>query len=75
MAVKMLIPDFEWNKDRQVKERVAAALKHIKNPQYIKGILAVETELAREEIKKALAVELEKRAKAKKAKKAKKEAK
>lgn len=59
-AVKMLIPDFKWDKDRPVKERVAEALKHIKNPQYIKGILAVETELAREEIKKALAKELEK---------------
>lgn len=65
-AVKMLMPDFEWNKDRPIKERVAAALKHIENPQFIKGVLAVETELAREEIKKALAAELEKRAKAKK---------
>lgn len=69
MAVKMLIPEFEWNKDRQVKERVASAMKHIENPQYIKGILAVETEHAREEIKKALAAELGKRKKAKKPKK------
>lgn len=66
MAVKMLIPEFEWNKDRPLKERVADALKHIKNPQYLKGILAVETELAREEIKKALAAALAKRRKAKK---------
>lgn len=65
-AVKMLIPDFEWDKDRPVKVRVQAALKYIEKPQYMKGILAVETELAREEIKKALAVELKKRSKAKK---------
>ena len=65
-AIKMLIPGFEWNKDRKIGERVAGAMKHIQNPQYIKGILAVETELAREEIKKALAIELEKRKKAKK---------
>ena len=32
----------------------------------MKGILAVETELAREEIKKALSAELKKRSKAKK---------
>lgn len=62
-AVKMMIPNFEWNKDRQVKERVAAALEHIKNPMYLKGILAVETDLAREEIKKALAAALENRGK------------
>jgi hypothetical protein len=67
-AVKMLVPDFEWNKDRKVPERVAAAMKHVENPLYIKGILAVETDLAREEIKKALAAELEKRQAAKKAK-------
>jgi len=70
-AIKMLVPDFEWNKDRRVSERVQAAMKHIENPLYIKGILAVETELAREEIKKALAVELDRRQEAKKAKKAK----
>jgi len=64
-AVKMIIPDFEWDKDRPVKVRVQAALKHIKNPQYVKGILAVETELAREEIKKALAAEIKKRSEAK----------
>jgi len=62
-AVKMMVPDFEWNKDRKVSERVAAAMKHIENPLYLKGILAVETELAREEIKKALAVELKNRSK------------
>jgi hypothetical protein len=66
-AVRMLIPDFEWDKDRPVKERVAAALKHVKNPMFVKGILAVETDLAREEIKKALAELLEKSKKAKKA--------
>lgn len=54
-AVRMMIPNFEWNKDRKVEERVADALKHYKDPNYIKGILAVETEVAREAIKKALA--------------------
>ena len=73
-AVKMMIPEFEWNKDRKVSERVTAAMKHIKNPLYIKGILAVETKLACEEIKKALAVELGKRSKKKAKKKAKKSA-
>jgi len=67
-AVKMLIPDFTWDKDRPVKVRVAAALKYLeKDPQYLKGILAVETNLAREDIKKAMAEALEKRAQAKKA--------
>lgn len=65
-AVKMMIPDFEWDKDRPVKVKVAAAIKHIKNPMYVKGILAVESNVVREEIKKALAAELKKRAKAKK---------
>lgn len=62
-AVKMMLPDFEWDKDRPVKERVAGALKHVENPMYVKGILAVETQLAREEIKKALAAELASRSK------------
>ncbi|GAG34793.1 unnamed protein product [marine sediment metagenome] len=74
-AVKMLIPEFEWNKDRPVKERVAAAIKHIENPMYVKGILAVETTLAKEEIKKALAAELGNRKAKKGKKKAKKKAK
>lgn len=65
-AVKMLIPDFEWDKDRPVKVKVAAALKKIENPQYIKGILAVESDVVKEELKKAIAAELEKRKKAKK---------
>jgi len=65
-AIRMLIPDFKWNKDRPVKERVADALKKVKEPMYVKGILAVETELAREEIKKGLSALLEK-TKAKKA--------
>lgn len=66
-AVKMLIPDFEWNKDRPIKERVVHAMKYLeKDPQYLKGILAVETSLAREEIKKAMAEALEKRANTKK---------
>jgi len=66
-AVKMLIPDFNWDKDRPVKVRVAAALKYLtKDPQYLKGILAVETNLAREDIKKAMAAALKKRAEAKK---------
>lgn len=65
-AVKMLIPDFAWDKDRPVKVKVEAALKHIENPQYIKGILAVESEVVREQLKKAIAAELERRQKAKK---------
>lgn len=69
-AVKMMIPDFEWDKDRKVSERVAAALKHFENPMYVKGILAVETAVGREEIKKALGEELDRRQKAKKSKKA-----
>jgi len=65
-AVRMLIPEFDWDKDRPAKVKVAAALKHIKNPQYIKGILAVESEVVRGMIKKALAEALEKLAEAKK---------
>lgn len=64
-AVRMLIPDFEWNKDRPVKERVADALTRVKEPLYVKGILAVETNYAREEIKKGLAALLEKKGKKK----------
>lgn len=59
-AVKLLIPNFEWNKDRPVKERVADALKRYQEPLYVKGILAVETEHTREEIKKGLAKLLKK---------------
>jgi len=59
-----MLPDFQWNRDRQAKERVADALKHIKNPMYVKGILAVETETVRGMIKEALSKAL---AKAKKA--------
>ena len=54
-AIKMLIPDFEWNKDRRWQDRVEGAMKYLKKPQYLKGILAVETETVREEIKKRLA--------------------
>jgi len=68
-AVRMLIPDFEWDKDRPVKQRVEDALKRVKNPMYVKGILAVETEVAREAIKEALAELLEKQQAKKKAKK------
>lgn len=53
-AVRMMVPDFAWNRDRPVKEKVAEALKHVKNPLYVKGILAVESNLVREEIKAAL---------------------
>lgn len=70
-AVKMMIPGFEWDKDRPVKERVADALKRVKEPMYVKGILAVETEVAREEIKKGLADLLAKQRKQEKASKAK----
>lgn len=66
-TVRMMIPDFEWNKDRPAKERVADALKHIKNPMYVKGILAVETETVGGMIKEALAKTLSKAKKAKKA--------
>jgi hypothetical protein len=54
-AVRAMLPNFEWNRDRPMRERVQEALKHIKDPMFVKGILAVETEMAREEIKKALA--------------------
>jgi hypothetical protein len=73
-AVKVLIPEFEWNKDRQVKERVADALTHYKTPMYLKGILAVETEIAREAIKKGLAELLAKKTGKKTGKKAGKKA-
>ena len=63
-AVRVMLPDFEWNKDRPVKERVAEALTHIKNPMFVKGILAVETKTAAEEIKAALAKALSKKKKA-----------
>lgn len=59
-AVRVMIPDFEWNKDRPAKERVADALKQIKNPMYVKGILAVETETVGGMIKEALAKALSK---------------
>jgi hypothetical protein len=66
-AVRMFVPDFEWNKDRPMKERVAEALKHVKNPLFVKGILAVETAFTREEIKKGLASLLERAQRAQKA--------
>lgn len=60
-AIKMLIPDFTWDKDRRWQDRVEDAMKFIKKPQYLKGILAVETETVREEIKKRLAEVLQSR--------------
>jgi hypothetical protein len=48
---------------------VADALKRVKEPMFVKGVLAVETELVREEIKKGLAALLDKKKKASKAKK------
>jgi hypothetical protein len=54
-AVRMMIPNFTWDRNRHVKDKVADALKHVKDPLFVKGILAVETEIVREEIKKALA--------------------
>jgi hypothetical protein len=54
-AVKLLIPDFEWNMDRPVSQRVAEAMKYVKKPQFMKGIIAVETDLAKSEIKAKLA--------------------
>lgn len=59
-TIKLLIPDFEWNRDRPLKERVTDALSRFKNAQYVKAILAVETEIARDEIKKGLAALLKK---------------
>lgn len=50
-AVKMLIPNFEWNKERRWQDRVEDAMKFAKKPQYMKGILAVETEIVRDKIK------------------------
>jgi hypothetical protein len=69
-AVKEMLPDFEWNKDRPVKERVVEALKHYKTPMYLRGILAVETEIARDAIKKGLAELLAKQKSKKAGKKA-----
>jgi len=54
-AVKMLIPNFEWNKERRWQDRVEDAMKFVKKPQYMKGILAVETEIVRDKIKVRLA--------------------
>ena len=65
-AMKAVIPDFEWDRDRPMKVKVAAALKYIENPQYLKAILAVESTTAQEAIKKALAEALEARKKGKK---------
>lgn len=59
-AVRIMLPDFQWNRDRPTKERVADALKQYKNPMFVKGVLHVETELVREEIKKGLAELLKK---------------
>jgi hypothetical protein len=53
-AVRMMIPDFAWNSNRPQKDRVAEALRHVNNPLFLKGILTVETPLAREEIQKGL---------------------
>jgi len=53
-AVKMLIPNFKWNKERRWQDRVEDAMKHARNPQYMKGILAVETEIVRDKIKERL---------------------
>jgi len=53
-TVRMLIPDFKWNKERRWQDRVEDAMKHAKNPQYMKGILAVETEIVRDKIKERL---------------------
>ena len=71
-AVKMMIPDFEWNKDLPVKDRVSNAIKHLDNPMYLKGILAVESEIGREEIKTGIAKALAKKKKPKTAKRGKK---
>lgn len=54
-AVQALIPDFKWDKDRRWQDRVEGAMKHVENPPYLKGIIAVETETVSQEIKKRLA--------------------
>jgi hypothetical protein len=59
-AIKAVMPEFEWNREKPVSERVQAALKHIRNRQIINAILSVETPVAKEEIKAAIAKELEK---------------
>ena len=51
--------------DRPVSERVADAMKYVKKPQYMKGIIMIETDVAKEQIKARLAETL----KAQKAKK------
>jgi len=73
-AIQMMIPDFKWDRDRPLGVKKEAILKHIENPQYVKGILAVESEIAKTELKKAIAAELQRRKKAKLSQKAEKEA-
>jgi len=54
-VVRAVLPDFEWNRDRPLKQRIEDAMKHADNDPFFRGILAVETDLARAEIKKRLA--------------------
>lgn len=53
--IRMLIPDFKWDKDRPTMARVKEALKFVKKPEYMRAILMYETETAASEIKKAMA--------------------
>ena len=62
-AVREMIPDFEWDKERRWQDRVEDAMKHVENPPYLKGVIAVETETVAGEIKKRLASYLTKKAK------------
>lgn len=52
-TVRTMIPDFAWDRDRPVTERVKEAVR-VKDPLRLRGILAVETPIAREAIEKAI---------------------
>lgn len=55
MAIKSVIPSFEWDLTRHWQTRVTDAVKRFgKNPMYLNGILSVETEAVKAGIAKAL---------------------
>lgn len=53
--IRMLIPEFKWDKDRPTRVRVQEALKYLKKPEYMRAILMYETETCATEIKKEMA--------------------
>jgi hypothetical protein len=53
--VRAVVPDFQWDISTDLKARVKKALSYKKQPLYLYGILAVESEPARKLISKALA--------------------